>query len=251
MKLFRKKLREHPLDEWLSFEQESISKFKKSYPDLWRFLGESINIARAIPYIIGQQKGLTEIEMHRLFLWQKVLHYQIQSLFLLLRSQLDAGYALLRLAAELSRDVIRITDSEKMLAIWIERENKPNEYKKYFKFASDSLDEEAVHTVYKFASKFGVHGHVTDAMFAEVIGTIGKSGSMLSLGVSNYGVLDTLHMWMLSFLPMHHICAKSFIPKYYAVRPEIFLTLANHEVTMNAVVQTVSARLQDLKKPIK
>ena len=158
---------------------------------------------------------------------------------------------LLRLAAELSRDVVRIADSEKMLTIWLERENKPNEYKKHFKFASHSPDEEAVHTVYKFASKFGVHGHVTDAMFSEVIGTIGKSGSMLSLGVSSYGVLDAIHMWTMSFLPMHHICAKTFIPKYFGVRPEIFLTLRNHEAAMNTVIQNVSTYLENLKKPTK
>ena len=161
MKPIRNKSREHPLDEWLSFEQESISRFKKGYPDLWRVFGDSINLARAIPYAIGQQDGLTEIEMHRLFLWQKVLHYQTQSLFLLLQSQLDAGFALLRLAAELSRDVIRIADDEKVLAIWLERETKPNEYKKRFKFMLNVPDEEAVHTVYKFASKYGVHGHRT------------------------------------------------------------------------------------------
>jgi len=236
------------LDEWLSFEQESISKFKKVYPDLWKVFGDSINLARAIPYVIGQQDGLTEIEMHRLFLWQKVLHYQTQSLFLLLQSQLDAGFALLRLAAELSRDVICIADDKKMLTIWLERENKPNEYKKHFKFKQNSPDEEAVHTVYKFASKFGVHGHQTDTMFSEIIGTIGENSSLLSWGVSNYGVLDAVHMWLMSFLPMHHICAKSFISRYFEIRPEIFLTLRDYEVTMNSFIQKVSEHLEGLKK---
>ena len=61
-------LRGHPLDEWLSFEQESVQKFKDSYPELWRFFGDSINLARAVPFVIGQQDELAEIEMHRLFL---------------------------------------------------------------------------------------------------------------------------------------------------------------------------------------
>ena len=56
------------LDEWLSFEQESVQKFKDSYPELWRFFGDSINLARAVPFVIGQQDELAEIEMHRLFL---------------------------------------------------------------------------------------------------------------------------------------------------------------------------------------
>jgi hypothetical protein len=251
MKSIRKNSREHPLDEWLSFEQESISRFKNGYPELWQVFGDSINLARAIPLVIGQQAGLTGIEMHRLFLWQKVLHYQTQSLFLLLQSQLDAGFALLRLAAELSRDVIRIGDDEKLLAIWFERESKPNEYKKRFKFIQNSPNETAVHTVYKFASKFGVHGHRTDTMFSEVIETIGENGSMLSFGVSNYGVFDAVHMWMLSFLPMHHICANSFIKKYFPIRPEIFLTLRDYEVTMNSVIQSVSETLETLMKPTK
>lgn len=251
MKPSPNKPREHPLDEWLLFEQASVSKFKARYPDLWKVFGDCINLARAVPYVIGQQDGLTEIEMHRLFLWQKVLHYQTQSLFLVLQSQLDAGFALLRLAAELSRDVIRIADNEKMLVIWLERENRPNEYKKHFKFLMNSPDEEAVHTVYKFTSKFGVHGHQTDTMFSEVIGTIGQSDSMLSWGVSNYGVIEGVHMWIMSFLPMHHICAKSFIKKYFGIRPEIFLTLRDYEVTMNSVIQNVSAHLETLKKPTK
>lgn len=55
MKPLRQKYREHPLDEWLSFEQESIAKFKKGYPDLWQVFGDSINLARAVPYVISQQ----------------------------------------------------------------------------------------------------------------------------------------------------------------------------------------------------
>ena len=243
--------RGQPLDERLSFEQESIQKFKEAYPDLWNVFGDSINLVRAVPIEIGQQAGLTEIEMQRLFLWQKTLHYQTQSLFLLLQSQLDAGFALLRLAAELSRDVIRIADDEKMLAIWLERENNPNQYKKLFKFRQNSPPEEAVHTVYKFASKFGVHGHQTDTMFSEIIGTIGKNGQMLSWGVSNYGVLEAVHTWMLSFLPLHHICAQSFVAKYFAIRPEIFLTLRDYEVIMNSFIQIVSGYLDNLKKTTK
>jgi hypothetical protein len=199
--------------------------------------------------VISQQDELTEIEMHRLFLWQKILHYQVQSLFLILQHQLDAGYALLRLATELSRDLARIADNEKMLSIWLARENKQNEYKKHFKFSLDFPDESAIHNVYKFASKFGVHGHVTDAMFSEVIGTIGKNNSMLSFGVSDYGVIEAVYMWMMSFLPIHNICAKSFVSKYFAIRPEIFLTLREYEITMYNAIQSVSARLEELKKP--
>ncbi len=248
MQTLDKRSREHPLDEWLSFEQESTSRFRNIYPDLWQVFGDSINLARAVPFVIGQQASLTELEMHRLFLWQKVFHYQTQSLFLLLKSQLDAGFALLRLAAELSRDVIRIADDESMLAIWLERENKPDEYKKRFKFLQNFPEEKKVHTVYRFASQFGIHGHQTDTMFGEIIGTVGESSSMISWGVSHYGVLDAVHMWMMSFLPMHQTCAKSFISKYFSIRPEIFLTLRDYEVTMNSVIQTVSERLEILKK---
>jgi hypothetical protein len=115
----------------------------------------------------------------------------------------------------------------------------------------NSPEEEAVHTVYKFTSRFGVHGHQTDTIFSEIIGTIGEKGSMISFGVSDYGVLDAVHMWMMSFLPMHHICAKSFIAKYFVIRPEIFLALRDYEVTMNRVIQTMSAFLESLRKPTK
>jgi len=84
-------------------------------------------------------------------------------------------------------------------------------------------------------------------MFSEVIGTFGESGSLL-WGVSNYGVLDAVHMWMLSFLPMHHICAKSFMSNFFAVRPEIFLKLRDYELTMNSFIETVSGYLENLKK---
>ena len=222
MKSSKNSFRGHPLDEWLSFDEEAIQNFKISHPELWKFFGESINLARAIPFVIGKQDDLTEMEMYRLFLWQKILHYQVQSLFLILRHQLDAGYALLRLAAELSRDLSCIADDEKMLSIWLARENKRNEYKRHFKFSSESPDGKAVYNVYKFASKFGVHGHVTDAIFSDVVGTIGKNNSMLSFGVSEYGVIEAVHMWMLSFLPMHYLCAKTFISKYSTELPDIF-----------------------------
>ena len=251
MKSINDSLRGNPLDEWLSFEQESIKKFKDSYPELWKVFGDSINLTRAVPFVIGQQDGLTEIEMHRLFLWQKVLHYQTQSLFLLLQAQLDAGFALLRLAAELSRDIVRISDDEQMLDIWFKREIKPREYKKHFKFLKHFPDEDTVYEIYKFASKFGVHGHQTDTMFSEFIGTIGRDSLMASFGVSNYGILDAVHIWMMSFLPMHNMCAKSFASKYFTVCPEVFITLRDYQVTMNDVIQSVSAQLEKLKAPPK
>ena len=247
MKTVNKSPRGHPLYEWVSFEQESIQKFKDSYPELWKVFGDSINLARAVPFVIGRQDELTEIEMHRLFLWQKILHYQVQSLFLVVQHQLDAGYALLRLAAELSRDLACIADDEKMLSIWLARENKQNEYKKHFKFSLDSPDGRVVYNVYKFASKFGVHGHLTDAIFSKVIGTIGKNNSMLSFGVSDYGVIEAVYMWMLLFLPIHYLCAKTFISKYSTVRPDLFATLEQHGVAMNNMLQKVSALLENLK----
>ena len=233
------------------FEQESISKFKQEHPDLWNVFGNSINFARVIPFTIGQQDGVSFIEMHRLMMWQKVLHYQVQSLFLLLQYQLDAGFALLRLAAELSRDVARIADDENMLHIWLEREDKTQRklYKDRFKFHIGSPDEDIVKNTYDFCSVFGIHGHMTDSMFSKIIGTIPSSSPMVHVGVSDYGVLDTVHMWLLSFLPMHHLCIKTFISRYISIIPDVFSTLAQLETEMNRILKALSDSLESQKKP--
>jgi hypothetical protein len=241
---------EHPLDEWLNFEQESISRFKQSHPDIWDILGSNINIARMIPFIIGQQENLTDIEVERLMMWQKVLHYQVQSLFLLLQFQLDAGFALLRLAAELSRDVARIADDKEMFGIWKNRDKKDQRilYQKHFKFHVNSIDEKLVKNIYDLCSRYGVHGHQTDSMFSEMKSTIDSATPLVLVGVSEFGALDAVHTWLLSFWPMQHLCTKTFISKHLSTIPDVFSMLAQMEVEMNKVLKNLSDTLASMKQ---
>ena len=78
---------------------------------------------------IGHQPGITSIETHRLTMWQSVTNYQGQSLILLLDHRLDSGYALLRLAAELSRDVYCIGNDESRLKLGLKRETEEKNIK--------------------------------------------------------------------------------------------------------------------------
>ncbi len=236
----------HPLQEYLNIQQTRISEFAKNYPDIWRVFETCFAISGALRSAIGRQKAITKMEVFRLLMWHSVTNYQVQSLILILNHELDSGYALLRLATELSRDVFCVGDDETRLNLWLERENRKGEYQDIFRF-EETFFGKAAHTIYRFCSKFGVHGHMTDSMFSEPVGLSADSAFVL-LDVSELGILDAVHVWLTAFAPLQHLCASTFFEHYFLDLQGIIADFASFEIMMADVASDLGKSLNQLRQ---
>ena len=184
-------------------------------------------------------------------MWQTVLDYQTQSVILILQHNLNTGLALLRMAAELSRDVHVIGSDEARLSLWMEKNEKRREYQKTFKFNRSLPQAQIVFDIYKLCSAFGVHGHVSNSMHSELVGRAGKDGQFALLDVSEIGVLESVGTWLMGFAPMHHLCSREFFANRLSNLVEEFSFLREFEMSSMELVQSYHASLKELKQEIK
>jgi hypothetical protein len=233
----------HPLEEYLQIQQTHILGFAQSHPDIWQLFSTCFNVSNMLMIAIGHQPNLSIIETYRLVLWQSVLHYQSQALVLILNHHLDAGYALLRLAAELSRDIYCVGDDENLLNLWKDKENRRREYQDRFKFDNKSPIGRTVFDTYKLCSKYGVHGHITNSIFSEPIGFVDKEEKILLLDISELGILDAIHIWLTAFVPIQSLCVNTFFESHKSHFYEEFGIFTQFGITM-------AETLKDLRKVI-
>ncbi len=145
-------------------------------------------------------------------MWQTVLGYQAQSLFLIVDKCLDEGIALLRMSAELARDIARLAENDSLLQLWESREKGRTERKRYktiFQFCITDKTEAYVYRLYGLSSGYGVHGHLTTAMHS--IPTPSTSGvPVVFLEVPDESVYEAIGVWLCSFFPLQDMCARGF-----------------------------------------
>lgn len=89
---------------------------------------------------------------------QQLHAYHREACLLCMRGQATIALALVRMACELSRDLILISRDPKAEQLWLDREEQDNQYRKHFQF--DKLTSplgSALKDLYKFGCRFGVH----------------------------------------------------------------------------------------------
>ncbi|RLC70157.1 MAG: hypothetical protein DRI81_19480 [Chloroflexi bacterium] len=247
----RPKKDRHPIDEILRFQHRWIREFTEEHPGVWDIIGSDINVIQMTQLAVGHQPNLSMIEVHRLHMWQTVLNYQTQSVILILQHDLNTGLALLRMAAELSRDVHVIGSADARLSLWMEKNKKRHEYRKTFRFNRSLPQAEIVFGVYNLCSSFGVHGHVSNSMYSELAGRAGKDGKFALLDVSEIGILESVGTWLMGFAPMHHLCAREFFDNRLSNLTEEFSLFREFEMNSMELVQSYHASLKELKQEIK
>ena len=238
----------HPIDEMMRFQYRWVREFSVVYPDIWGAIGSGINIVQMTQWMIGHQPDPSMVEVHRLVMWQTVLDYQIQSIILILQHKLDSGLALLRMAAELSRDVYVIGSDQARMDLWMEKEKQRREYQEIFKFDKSFPPAKIVHDIYKLCSKFGVHGHVSNNVFSELKGRAGKDGQLALLDVSQIGIVESVGTWLMGFAPMHHLCSNEFFTSQPAELFKEFSDWHEFELSFMELVQLFHASLNELKQ---
>lgn len=200
------------LDGLLEAKLTNFRAFREGQERLWIAVDSAYLAARTLIGTVMMHLTKGTAEAHRLMMWQTVLEYQMQSFFLLIDRQLDEGIALLRMSAELARDINRIADDEARLDIWLERDCGPRQKKLYrasFRFADDDPTEAFVHKLYDLASTFGIHGHMLKSMAGKPT-KISKDGTVVQLEVSDDDVYRTLEIWLTSFFALQTLSSTAF-----------------------------------------
>ena len=110
----------------------------------------TINAALAI--------DLTREQCALLQLWRNLYKYQEDSLFLIMSQRLDAGFALLRMATELARDIARMNEDVVNYEMWHKKHklNQEEFYKKTFRFNRKDPLEKLAYGFYNLFSNYSV-----------------------------------------------------------------------------------------------
>jgi hypothetical protein len=126
----------------------AVMGFLASYTDLTTVIDTALLTANALAYGTTLNLGAKSIaKTHCGLMWQTAADYQRQSLIHILARELDAGFALLRMATELARDAYVIGKDERRLDLWLNREEQAEEYRKRFKF-DQTIPEGNLHLIF-------------------------------------------------------------------------------------------------------
>lgn len=208
------------LKETVEKDHQMLLKFFNSQPGIYDLLDAMIISARGLILKTLENFPEGECSFTRYMLWATMYEYIEQSLLLILKTRLDEGYALLRMASELSRDVARIGESQSNFDMWKERArlHMKDEYKNAFRFKKDDKIEKFVYDLYNMTSIYGVHSHQTRDCHLSQIGEV-VHGRFMRVKVPERAVLDRLNLWLFSYFPLHLMPALTFKKIYSAINP--------------------------------
>lgn len=200
------------LDSLLERKLKHFRAFREGQEGVWGTIDGAYLVSRGLIGAVAKDGPLSTAGTHRLMMWQTVLDYQMESFFLLIDRRLDEGLALLRMAAELARDVSRIADDATLLDIWLNRTDgkaQKNAYRGAFRFSDTDSTEEYVHRLYDLASTFGIHGHILTSSKLQPT-RMSPDGKIVALEVPDIEVYRTLEIWLAAFFPLQELCLRVF-----------------------------------------
>ena len=200
------------LDSLLEQKIKQLREFRQKQEGVWVIVSGAYLVSRSLIVALAKDDLLSPISAHRLMMWQTINGYLMESFFLLIDRRLDEGYALLRMAAEHTRDLVRIGDDQTKLEIWEKHKHGKKEkrlYQELFKFDESDKFEKHIYNLYNLATNYGVHGHQTTNLSSELHST-SPDGKIISLAVSDLGVYQSLIIWLTSFFPLQQLCLRTF-----------------------------------------
>ncbi|HUU17010.1 MAG TPA: hypothetical protein VMW72_07670 [Sedimentisphaerales bacterium] len=183
---------------------QHVKDFCEKNIELNEFLNLCLNVSWAITSkIIESNKENKELLWPSLML--QTLHgYFRNSLIFLMSNSLDEGMAILRMAAELTRDIKCIFENPNLSDLWLKRDDddlKRASYRKKFKF-TNSVEGKAAFKAYKLICKFGVHGHLTSQIACKPESTL-LNDEYVVLKVTDEGVFQNIRIWIASLMYLY------------------------------------------------
>lgn len=200
------------LDSLLERKLANFREFQKGQEGVWGIVDAAYLASRALVGAVAKEGRLSAVGAHRLMMWQSILDYQMESFFLLIDRRLDEGLALLRMAAELARDVARISENETLLDAWLNRMGgnaQKTAYRRNFRFSDSDGTEAYIHKLYDLASTFGIHGHTLTSSKLQPT-RVSPDGEVIALELPDEEVYRTLEIWLAAFFPLQELCHRGF-----------------------------------------
>jgi len=224
------------LEIWKT-KDAGIRSFLKTYPQLLDMLNGLIVVAK-VPISAAYDSDLTSEQAFLLQLWVAIYKYQEDSLFLIMSKRFDSGFALLRMAAELARDIVRMSEDNVNYEMWQKKNelNREECYKQTFRFNQKNQIERFVFKQYNLFSNWGVHGHLTAISQREHVGET-DDGRFAQIAIPEEAVVRNIGLWMASYLPLHQMCQKVFENAISRHSPEALTMLSKMIVVSGDVIK--------------
>lgn len=232
------------LRETIDHDHQKIADFFKSQPEIYQLLDAMIISVRGPIMVAMENLPDDACSTFRYMLWRTMYDYVETSLLLLLKTRIDEGYALLRMAAELARDIARIEESQNNFEMWKNKATLHNgeEYKKIFRFNKNDAHEKHIFSLYNIASVYGVHSHQTRDAHLSHLGVV--QGKYIKVNVSERKMLDALTLWLFSYFPLHIVAARTFAELFSKMSPNPLINLLEMELAVIPVAEGIKKNIK-------
>jgi len=195
---------------YLDKRHSEVMKFLSNYSDLTIVIDTALMITHALVCEAVLHNAKSMAKTYCGLMWQTAADYHKQSLAHILARELDAGFALLRMATELSRDAYVIANNEQHLDLWMNRETRAGEYRNLFKFDQSIPGGKAAFDLYKLSSRFGIHGHNTSLMHSKSTGETVANGKLLLINSDEKAVFSGMQIWIRAIFSIHELFCNAF-----------------------------------------
>lgn len=188
------------LNRTVLFSKEIEQKF----PQIWDTVGEVIQRTNSLMYRVHEEQERGKSREVLFGLWGSIRRYQINSILNIFSRHLDEGLAVLRMAAELSKTLKAVNQSEKNYKAWMRRKDKHSAtFQTDAKFDLTDSEEKRIFDTYNFCSDYGTHGHKTSAAYLE--------NTVMGWEPGLIGVSEASKFWFVSCIPMHRLSLKCIV----------------------------------------
>lgn len=186
----------------LNERNSKSQKFITSYPEVIEVIDSNLYTGKGLICTLTQLKE-NKIPSFFNTIIQKQNTYHENSIVLIIQGQLDEALALLRMASELSRDLLVLSKNPSLINIWNNREKERNSYRSKFKFDSSHQPNAYAHSLYELTSKFGIHGHQTTLMHSTNLRDIPGSPEIVEFMLSDEGIISVFEVWLRAYLAIY------------------------------------------------
>lgn len=211
------------LSNFFNRQSEIVFQFKDNYPDIWEMLNGAYLVSNTvISEISSLNVTFKDHELQVFLYWHMTLDYQIESLSMIIRKQIDAGLGCLRLASELTRNSARLLEQPELLSVLRGATGSDHEtmVRRSFKFKVADPEEKLLFDLYKMTSKYGIHGHNT----GDILRTpVFNKGEKVQVTIKDEEILKMLSLWMTAFFPIQNIFVNYFGSKFSVKSVQYYL----------------------------
>lgn len=235
------------LDRELQRRNQFIADFQQNQPEVWS-LADSLAGTFLLPITHSQLcPGLDVREIILTMLWHTLWDYQVEAFFLFISSRIDQGYAALRLAAELARDLARVAESEHNYDLWTDRLRKhaSEEYRRIFRFNDKNNKlEKMARDVYNKGTNYGVRSQLSVEYYLEISA---EAQDLVVLNPSEIQVYEGLELWLSSFASLQMCCIQQLPQKLKTHLSDLLNHVAEIAVAAEPCITQVQSGLKTLK----